>query len=141
MLRLECHRWLFRRSIVVDGNFHADHLKMKHPEDDVALSDGCAFMVKTEPYQEHLSESKDMKQVCFARCHSYSYRSWKVKLEIGMQQLQGHEFGQLKSKKQRCHRYRSVCLRTTWLFYPPGGGRLSKGGEVCLCIIRGHNIY
>ena len=59
-------RWLFRRSIVVDGNFHADHLKMQHPEDDVALADGCAFMVKTQPYLEHLLESKDVKQVYFA---------------------------------------------------------------------------
>jgi hypothetical protein len=57
-------RWLFRRSIVVDGNFHADHLKMRYPEDDVALADGCAFMVETKPYQDHLSESKDIKQVC-----------------------------------------------------------------------------
>jgi hypothetical protein len=78
----ECLRWLFRRSIVVDGNFHADHLKMQHPEDDVALSDGCAFMVKTEPYQEHLSESKDIKQVYFAKCPLYVDSSWKVKLEI-----------------------------------------------------------
>jgi hypothetical protein len=87
MSTTECLRWLFRRTIVVDGNFHADHLKMKHPEDDVALSDGHAFMVKTEPYQEHLSESKDIKQVYFAKCCSYFYRSWTVKLEIGMQQL------------------------------------------------------
>ena len=36
-------RWLFRRSIVVDGNFHADHLKMRHPKDDVTLADGLAF--------------------------------------------------------------------------------------------------
>jgi hypothetical protein len=67
MLMREHVRWLFRRSIVVDGNFHADHLKMRHPEDDVALSDGCAFMVETEPYKEHLLESKDMKQVHFAK--------------------------------------------------------------------------
>jgi hypothetical protein len=57
-------RWLFRRSIVVDGNFHADHLKMRHPEDDVTLADGCAFMVETEPYLNHLlvSESSNIKQ-------------------------------------------------------------------------------
>ena len=36
-------RWLFRCSIVVDGNFHADHLKMRHPKDDVTLADGLAF--------------------------------------------------------------------------------------------------
>jgi hypothetical protein len=56
-------RFIFRRSVVVDGNFHADHLKMRNPEDDVELADGLAFMVKSGPYQEHLKESKDMKQV------------------------------------------------------------------------------
>ena len=48
---------------MVDGNFHADHLKMKYLEDDVVLADGCAFMVETQPYEEHLNESKDVKQV------------------------------------------------------------------------------
>jgi hypothetical protein len=35
---------------------------MRHPEDDVALADGCAFMVETGPYLEHLSDSTDNKQ-------------------------------------------------------------------------------
>ena len=48
---------------MVDGNFHADHLKMQYPEDDVALADGSAFMVETGPYEEHLKDSKDVKQV------------------------------------------------------------------------------
>jgi hypothetical protein len=48
----------------VDGNFHADHLVMRHPEDDVALEDGCGFMVQTEPYKVHLEESVEFKQVC-----------------------------------------------------------------------------
>ena len=47
---------------MVDGNFHADHLMMKYPEDDVALADGLAFMVETEPYKEHLSEAIEHKQ-------------------------------------------------------------------------------
>jgi hypothetical protein len=32
---------------VVDGNFHADHLKMKNPLDDVDLADGLGFMVQS----------------------------------------------------------------------------------------------
>ena len=48
---------------MVDGNFHADHLKMRYPENDVALADGSAFMVETAPYEEHLKDSKDVKQV------------------------------------------------------------------------------
>ena len=50
---------------MVDGNFHADHLKMQYPNDDVALADGSAFMVETEPYEKHLKDSKDVKQVHF----------------------------------------------------------------------------
>ena len=30
---------------VVDGNFTTQHMKMRKPEDDVALSDGLAYMV------------------------------------------------------------------------------------------------
>jgi hypothetical protein len=60
------HRWLYRRSIVVDGNFHADHLQMKHPEDDVAFADGLAFMVERAPYKVHLAESIETKQVSHA---------------------------------------------------------------------------
>jgi hypothetical protein len=57
------YRWLYQRSYVVDGNFHADHVRMKWPEDDVALADGLAYMVETAPYEEHLSESVETKQV------------------------------------------------------------------------------
>ena len=50
---------------MVDGNFHADHLKMRYPENDVALTDGSAFMVETGPNKEQLKDSKDAKQVHF----------------------------------------------------------------------------
>jgi hypothetical protein len=30
-------RWLFRHSIVTDGNFHADHMKMRNLENDGGL--------------------------------------------------------------------------------------------------------
>lgn len=36
---------------------------MRNPEDDVELADGLAFMTESGPYQKHLTESKDMKQV------------------------------------------------------------------------------
>ncbi|KAH9991703.1 hypothetical protein BJV77DRAFT_946093, partial [Russula vinacea] len=58
-------QWLFWHSIVVDGNFYTDHLKMRHSEDDVTLADGLAFMVETKPYLKYISESKDIKQACF----------------------------------------------------------------------------
>ena len=56
-------RWVFARSIVKDGNFSAEHLKMKKPENDVALADGTGFMVTDKPYKEHLAAAKEIKGV------------------------------------------------------------------------------
>ncbi|KIK73638.1 hypothetical protein PAXRUDRAFT_37282, partial [Paxillus rubicundulus Ve08.2h10] len=33
-------KWLVKLQYIVDGNFSAQHMKMKIPEDDVSLSDG-----------------------------------------------------------------------------------------------------
>jgi len=55
-------RWKFTRGYVFDGNFSAEQLKMKHPEDDVHLSDGKAFMTLRFPYQHHLAVAKEIKQ-------------------------------------------------------------------------------
>jgi hypothetical protein len=55
--------WLYRRSIVVDGNFSLEHMKMKKSEDDVFLSDGEGYMVQLSPYQEHLNTSLETSQV------------------------------------------------------------------------------
>ena len=57
-------RWLYTRSIVIDGNFSAEHLKMKYPEGDVALSPGGRYMVEPERYELHLKTGKEVKQVC-----------------------------------------------------------------------------
>jgi hypothetical protein len=77
------YRWLFRRSIVVDGNFHADHLKMRNPE-DVALADGCAFMVETKPYMQHLLDSKEGKQVSIGNVFPFFRRRKQLGSEIRM---------------------------------------------------------
>lgn len=58
-------RWLYTRSIVIDGNFSAEHLKMKRPEEDIALSPGRRYMVEPERYKLHLTTGKEIKQVCF----------------------------------------------------------------------------
>lgn len=47
---------MFTRSIVVDGNFQAEHLKMRRPEKDVALTAGTGFMVEEQEYKEHLKD-------------------------------------------------------------------------------------
>jgi hypothetical protein len=49
---------------VIDGNFSAEHLKMKQPEWDIGLSPGGRYMVEPERYQLHLTTGKEFKQVC-----------------------------------------------------------------------------
>lgn len=64
--------WLYRRSIVVDGNFSLEHMKMKKSEDDVFLSDGEGYMVSWTPYQEHLEGSSETTQVVYTSIHPSS---------------------------------------------------------------------
>jgi hypothetical protein len=56
-------RWLYRPSLVVDGNFKAEQIKMRRPQDDVALIDGEGYMVTDGPYREHLKASIETKEV------------------------------------------------------------------------------
>uniref|UniRef100_A0A5K1K3H2 CHIP6 n=1 Tax=Ganoderma boninense TaxID=34458 RepID=A0A5K1K3H2_9APHY len=55
--------WKYTRSVVMDGNFSAQHRKMRNPDDDVPLADGHAFMVKDLPYKEHLKTAKEYNEV------------------------------------------------------------------------------
>ena len=48
---------------MIDGNFSAEHLKMKRPEEDVSLSPGGRYMVEPNRYEMHLSTGKEVKQV------------------------------------------------------------------------------
>jgi hypothetical protein len=48
---------------VVDGNFTAQHMRMKKPEDDIALADGLAYMVENMPYQIHVLSAAENKEV------------------------------------------------------------------------------
>jgi len=56
-------RWLFRRSLVADGNFTADHMKMRCPDADVTLTHGSGYMVENKRYIEHLSQTVERQQV------------------------------------------------------------------------------
>jgi hypothetical protein len=55
--------WITRRTITVDGNFHADHIKMRRPDQDVWLSDGQGYMVDDGLYGEYLSVAKEARFV------------------------------------------------------------------------------
>ena len=47
----------------VDGNFTAQHMNMKKPENDIALSDGLGYMVQNAPYQTHIATAPENKEV------------------------------------------------------------------------------
>ena len=63
IIMLITSRWLYTRSIVIDGNFSAEHLKMKQPEGDIALSPGGRYMVEPKRYELHLRTGKEIRQV------------------------------------------------------------------------------
>jgi len=51
------------RSFVVDGNFTADHLRQKRPQDDVWLLNGQGMITGTHRYQEHLKVAIEKRTV------------------------------------------------------------------------------
>ncbi|KAI1783692.1 hypothetical protein LXA43DRAFT_977006 [Ganoderma leucocontextum] len=62
-------QWKYTRSVVLDGNFSAQHRKMRNPADDVPLADGHAFMVTDAPYKEHLKTAAEFREK--TTCHDH----------------------------------------------------------------------
>lgn len=60
----------YRRFTTSDGNFVAEHLHMRNAKDDVALTDGDAYMVFCADCEQHLDEALEIKEVC---CTSLLY--------------------------------------------------------------------
>jgi hypothetical protein len=88
--------WLYRRSLVVDGNFSLEHMRMKKGENDVFLSDGEGYMVQSLPYQEHLTSSLETPQVY--PCWIYTF--YLIMLSAcHMCQPQSCESGKLKQEE------------------------------------------
>ena len=54
------HYW---PQLVVGGNMKLVHLFMKQPEANVALSNGKLFMVKCEPYADHVATAPQYQHV------------------------------------------------------------------------------
>src|SRR5271155_5393469 len=63
--------WVTRRTITVDGNFHADHIKMRRPDLDIMLTNGQGYMVEEEQYKEYLSIAKEPRFVWFCICFAF----------------------------------------------------------------------
>lgn len=57
------HSYKHMASVIFDGNFSAEHQRMKNPSDDVRFADGHAFMVTDGPYKEHLNTAVQFRQV------------------------------------------------------------------------------
>jgi len=54
---------LFMQGFMIDGNFQAEHMRMRNPENDVSLSDGTGFMVSKKLYESHLKSAVERQQV------------------------------------------------------------------------------
>ena len=61
--RITFSKILFMRGFMMDGNFQAEHMKMRNPENDVPLSEGTGFMVSRIPYESHLKSAAERRQV------------------------------------------------------------------------------
>ncbi|KIK12597.1 hypothetical protein PISMIDRAFT_120613 [Pisolithus microcarpus 441] len=51
---LTLQSWKYTHTMVMDGNFKAEHIKERCPEDQVQLMDGHGYMVSHPEYQEYL---------------------------------------------------------------------------------------
>ncbi|KAI0708306.1 hypothetical protein C8Q76DRAFT_770330 [Earliella scabrosa] len=65
----DADRWKHMPTVILDGNFSAQHQHMKNPQDDVRLSDGHGYMVTSAPYREHLRTAVQFKQKL--TCHDH----------------------------------------------------------------------
>ena len=52
----------------MDGNFQAEHMKMRNPENDVPFSDGTRFMVSPAADELHLKSAVERRQVGIIAC-------------------------------------------------------------------------
>jgi hypothetical protein len=57
------NRWVFRRVLTADGNFKADHVRHKHPADDIWLSDGLGMTTKNADYNAFLQTAWECSTV------------------------------------------------------------------------------
>lgn len=51
--------WVYRRIVVADGNFKADHVRQKHPANDVWLYDGGGMMTGNDRCNDFLAHARE----------------------------------------------------------------------------------
>ena len=63
-----------RRTVTVDANFHADHIRMCQPDLDIMLMDGQeGYMVEKVRFKEYLSVAKEMHGVSLDQCIGFCF--------------------------------------------------------------------
>ncbi|KAI6024533.1 hypothetical protein EDC04DRAFT_2869369 [Pisolithus marmoratus] len=71
--------WKYTRTLVMDGNFKAEHMHERHPDDQVWLMDGRSFMVANPRYQEYLKATPHIMEKSTCNNHkaiSQASMSW-----------------------------------------------------------------
>ena len=63
------NRWVFRRVLTADGNFKADHVRQKHPTDDILLSDGLGMTTNNSDYNGFLQTAWERSTVSLNKAH------------------------------------------------------------------------
>ncbi|KDQ49013.1 hypothetical protein JAAARDRAFT_144073, partial [Jaapia argillacea MUCL 33604] len=65
--------WLYARQLNLDGNFKAERMRQKYPEDDVPLTNGSGYLVAEGPYTGYLDVAQDTPQK--ATCNNHKAQS------------------------------------------------------------------
>ncbi|KAI0277315.1 hypothetical protein BC826DRAFT_976643, partial [Russula brevipes] len=64
--------WKYYRAIAMDGNFSAQHLASRVPENNINFTDGLGYFAKSDDYANYLKRSKDdLKNWKTPECHSH----------------------------------------------------------------------
>ncbi|KAG1733409.1 uncharacterized protein EDB91DRAFT_1084462 [Suillus paluster] len=109
---LETLSWLYSRSLVMDGNFKAEHMHAANPIDEVPLMDGRGFMVGDGKYKAHLALAKDA-------CST-----------VRVQQSLRSESSQCIPSQTGGNRHWRMCLCKAWLLRPTCNGGFSEGRKL-----------
>ncbi|KAG2341717.1 hypothetical protein BDR05DRAFT_949541 [Suillus weaverae] len=75
--------WLYTRSLVMDGNFKAEHLHPTHPEDEVWLTDGGCACARHSCFVPHsmvdFQKGKRQMNMDYALCHALGHNTDGIK--------------------------------------------------------------
>jgi hypothetical protein len=119
----EYPKWLIRRTITVDGNMKADHIKMRKPEADVKLTNGRGYMVEEDGYKEYMSVAKEPRLVGF---HVILQPFQLIFPEVIVSESPCCQWRPLGQTELGCHWCCSLLLHQTWMLHSNFGLRYAK---------------